>query len=350
MEENNENLDPQKEIQDPTPVNENTAPAESEFAPRIELDPVAIKIDELKAEIRKMVVGQSKMIELLISAILANGHVLIEGNPGLAKTLTSKVLASAIDSGFSRIQFTPDLMPSDVLGTSIYNIQKSSFEFKKGPIFSNIILIDEINRAPAKTQAALFEVMEEKQITMDGQRYKMSNPFMIVATQNPIDMEGTYRLPEAQMDRFLYKISVGYPDKNQELKVLEYHHSKTNKKELKKINKVLSADDISAFKAKCKAVTVEAKLMNYIVDIVQMTRTYRDILLGASPRASIGILSGAKSLAVIRGRDFVTPDDIRYVAGPVLNHRVTLTPEKEMEGVSPERVIDEMIQTLEVPR
>lgn len=320
------------------------------FENRIDLSHVEASIAELKAEIRKVIVGQDHMIELLLSALLANGHVLIEGFPGLAKTLTTKILARTIDADFKRIQFTPDLMPSDVLGTSVFNFKTSEFDFKKGPIFTNIVLIDEINRAPAKTQAALFEVMEERQVSIDGTTYKMSSPFIIVATQNPIDLEGTYRLPEAQMDRFIYKIVIDYPSEPEEVQILTAYHEGNNTNKLEEIQKILSKSDIQKHQNLVSQVRVEEKLIQYIVQVVQLTRSYRDISIGASPRASLSILAGAKALAVLRGRDFVIPDDILTVIEPVLCHRITISPEKEMEGSSAGAVIGGLVKSIEIPR
>ncbi len=320
------------------------------FEEREDMSATREAIEKLKQEIRKLIVGQDRMVELLVAAILSNGHVLIEGFPGLAKTLTAKILARTFSAEFKRIQFTPDMMPSDVLGTSIYNFKDSAFEYKKGPIFSNMVLIDEINRAPAKTQAALFEVMEERQVTNEGITYPMSSPFMIIATQNPIDMEGTYRLPEAQMDRFLFKINVDYPNLDEEVRILQGIHSGSNNGDLSMIEKILSDSDIKSYQESVQKVHVEDKLLQYMAEIVQKTRQHKDIAIGASPRASIALLNGSKAFAVMRGRDFITPDDIADVAMPVLNHRITLSPEKEMEGTSPDHVIDSLIQSIEIPR
>lgn len=320
------------------------------FEERTDLSGVRDSIQKIKDEIQKIIVGQEEMINLLIASLLARGHVLIEGNPGVAKTLTVKLLSRALSTGFSRIQFTPDLMPSDVSGTSIYNFKTSEFEFKKGPIFSNLVLIDEINRAPAKTQAALFEVMEEKQLTYDGVTYPMDGLFLIAATQNPIEMEGTYRLPEAQMDRFLFKINVDYPSAENEVKLLNNYHKMKNTNDLSVINKVVGAAEMQNHQDLIGTVVVEDKLLKYIVDLVQKTRSNRDITIGGSPRASQAILSGAKAIAVINGRDFVVPDDIVYVAPPALRHRIQLSPEKEMEGASADDVIQSLLQSIEVPR
>ncbi|HRP90329.1 MAG TPA: MoxR family ATPase [Edaphocola sp.] len=323
---------------------------QSEYQSRIPVEQVTLMMEKVKDAIGKVIVGQHDMVELLMTALLSNGHVLLEGVPGVAKTLTAKTLAALIDVEFSRIQFTPDLMPSDVLGTNIFNPQKGNFEFKKGPIFGNIILIDEINRSPAKTQAALFEVMEEKQITSDGTTYKMNPPFMVVATQNPIEHEGTYRLPEAQLDRFLFKININYPNIDEELAILNLHHQKNGKQLLENLTPVISKDDLDFCRSIITKVIVEEKLLKYIAQITQDTRNNPALYLGASPRASIALLNASKSLAVLRGRDFVTPEDIKDNVLPALRHRVALTPEKEMEGIDADDILKEILNRIEIPR
>lgn len=321
-----------------------------EFKSRIDLGQLQTSVAQIKAELGRVIIGQQEMIELLIISILANGHSLIEGVPGVAKTVTAKLLAKTMNVDFSRIQFTPDLMPSDILGTSIFNVKTSEFEFKKGPLFSNIILIDEINRAPAKTQAALFEAMAERQITMDGHTYEMLPPFLVFATQNPIEQEGTYRLPEAQLDRFLFKIKVNYPSLEEEIEILESKHRQKNKNLESLITSVLSADQIANYQEVIKEIIIEDNLMKYIAGIVHNTRNNANLYLGASPRASIAIMDASKALAAMSGRDFVTPDDIKKVATPVLGHRVILTPEREMEGFTPDKVIKQIMETIEIPR
>ena len=323
---------------------------ENLFEQRTELDELNQSVLDLKAEIGKVIVGQEAMIELLLAGILADGHILIEGVPGVAKTLTAKLLSRVISVGFSRIQFTPDLMPSDVIGTSVFNPRDNNFQFKHGPIFSNIVLIDEINRAPAKTQSALFEVMEERQITVDGQTYPLMPPFMVVATQNPIEQEGTYHLPEAQLDRFLFKIRVQYPTLEEEFHIVSNHHRMKGNQRIETVAPILAAARIQELRDKVRGLHIEEKLIHFITAIVGATRNNKAIYLGASPRASIGILNGAKALAAMRGRDFVTPEDIVYVTPPVLRHRLVLTPEKEMEGASADDVIAEIIRSIEVPR
>lgn len=330
--------------------NEQEAGQEMDFRSRIDFSDLHESVRKIKDELSKTIIGQQQAVELLITAMLADGHVLIEGVPGVAKTLMAKSLARSLDIGFSRIQFTPDLMPSDVLGTSVFNPGRAVFDFKKGPVFSNIILIDEINRAPAKTQAALFEVMEERQVTNDGTTYAMEPPFLVVATQNPIEQEGTYRLPEAQLDRFIFKLVVKYPDIKEEVNILESHHRYFGGRPESAISPVISAADIAGARAKTRKVHVEPRLLEYIAAIVHATRNNPFLYLGASPRASVALLNTAKALAAIRGRDFVTPEDVQYLAVPVLIHRIQLTAEKEMEGLSLENVIKQIIQKLEVPR
>jgi MoxR-like ATPase len=320
------------------------------FEQRIDLHHVQHAILNLNNEIRKVIVGQDDMVRMLIAAILADGHVIIEGAPGVAKTMTARLVAKSIDVNFSRIQFTPDLMPSDVLGTSIFNPKDQNFEFKPGPIFSNIVLIDEINRSPAKTQAALFEVMEERQVTMDGKTYKMAAPFMVIATQNPIEYEGTYRLPEAQLDRFLFKINVPYPTVEQETNILSNFNKLGNNNVFAEINKVLSSNEIEQIRNTVKQIIIDDKLIKFITSITTTTRNYKSIYLGASPRASIALMNASKAIAAMNGRDFVTPEDVVYVAPYVLRHRIILTPEKEMEGITANEVIKQIIQQLEIPR
>ena len=321
-----------------------------EFNSRLDLTNLQEAVQNIKSELGKVIVGQNEMIELLIISILANGHSLIEGVPGVAKTITAKLLAKTLDVGYSRIQFTPDLMPSDILGTSIFNIKEQEFEFKKGPIFSNIILIDEINRAPAKTQAALLEVMAERQITIDGIKYEMEAPLLIFATQNPIEQEGTYALPEAQLDRFLFKINVPYPNFEEEIKILENEHKRENIGILDVAKPILNAKQIVAYQETIKKIIIEAHLIKYIAAIIENTRNNANLFLGASPRASIAIMNSAKAKAAIQGRDFVIPDDIKNVVMPVLRHRIIVTPEREMEGFTTDKVIHQIIETLEIPR
>jgi MoxR-like ATPase len=314
------------------------------------LSNIAAAVSSIKSEIGKVIVGQPEMIDLLIAAILADGHVLIEGVPGVAKTLTAKLAARCMDVHFSRIQFTPDLMPSDLLGTSVFNPRTTDFQFRRGPLFSNIVLIDEINRSPAKTQAALFEVMEEKQVTVDGQTHPMDEPFMVIATQNPIEHEGTYRLPEAQLDRFLFKIMVPYPSLEEEIRILEYANEGKTLHFEGVVTPVLNAADIAAYRKQVEGLHIEPPVMDYIARLVQATRQDPAIYLGASPRASVAVLRSSKAIAAMNGRDFVTPDDVHRVLPAVLCHRVILTPEREMEGATVEEVIDGLVKKTEVPR
>ncbi|NEV93516.1 MoxR family ATPase [Psychroflexus sp. YR1-1] len=321
-----------------------------EFNNRIPLEELKSATDAIRHELSKVIVGQDDFIKLLIVGLLTDGHVLIEGVPGIAKTITSKLFAKSIDTEFSRIQFTPDLMPSDVLGTSILKADQSDFEFKKGPIFSNIVLIDEINRAPAKTQAALFEVMEEQQITMDGKEYKMPPPFMVIATQNPIEQEGTYALPEAQLDRFLFKLKIDYPNLEEEVQILKLQHNRKARLPLSEIETVMNVETLLKFRDQIHDIVVEDKIFDYIAEIVLQTRKHPHLLLGGSPRASLSILKVAKAFAAIQGRDFVTPEDVKLSLKPTLNHRIILSPEKEMEGTTPEQVIDLIQKSVEIPR
>lgn len=320
------------------------------FASRIDMTELRDNLGKIKSEIGKVIVGQDSMIEHLLVALLSNGHIIIEGVPGVAKTITAKLLAKTISVDFSRIQFTPDLMPSDILGTSIFNIKNSEFEFKKGPIFSNLILIDEINRSPAKTQAALFEVMEERQITMDGTRYEMETPFLVVATQNPIEQEGTYRLPEAQLDRFLFKIEVKYPNLEQEIAIIQRQHESKLTHKTDEIQTIISGEQLKQYQELVKDIIVEPQLIEYIAKVILATRENQFLYLGASPRASIALLAASKGFAAIRGRDFVTPEDIKEASYAVLRHRVVIAPEREMEGLTSDEIIKQILESIEIPR
>lgn len=323
---------------------------ESVFEKRVNLDALSQSVADIQASIGKVVVGQQEVIKLIIAAVLADGHVLIEGMPGVAKTLTARLMAKCMDVSFSRLQFTPDLMPSDVLGTNIFNPATASFEFKKGPVFGNVILIDEINRAPAKTQAALFEIMEERQVTIDGKSHILDQPFIVLATQNPIEQEGTYRLPEAQLDRFMFKLKMPYPSEKEEVEIMQRFHGTERDVLVNNIEPVINATQISTLRKLMKEIVVEEKLLQYIAAIVVATRHNKSIYLGVSTRASLAILQGAKAIAAISGRDFIVPEDIIYIAKPVLRHRMILTPEKEMEGVTEDEVIDKIIHAIEIPR
>lgn len=320
------------------------------FEQRTDLSALSEAVMAVRQQIKKVIVGQDELVRLIITAILADGHVLLEGVPGVAKTLSAKLTARSLDVNFSRIQFTPDLMPSDVLGTPVFNPKEGTFDFKRGPIFSNVVLIDEINRAPAKTQSALFEVMEERQITIDGKTYPMQPPFMVIATQNPIEQEGTYRLPEAQLDRFLFKILVPYPTEGEELEILQQFNQMGNTNVIAAIEPVLKRDQIATIRQQVKTLIIDEKLLQFIAKLIHHTRNHKSIYLGASPRASLAIMNASKAMAAINGRDFVTPDDILEVAVPVLRHRIILSPDKEMEGVSEDAVIKQIINSLDIPR
>ena len=305
---------------------------------------------KIKKEVAKVLVGQQEYVDLILAALLSGGHILLEGVPGIAKTLLAKLLARTIEVDFSRIQFTPDLMPTDVIGTTIFNLKDANFNFRKGPIFSNFILIDEINRSPAKTQASLFEVMEERQVSVDGTTYQMSFPFMVIATQNPIEQEGTYRLPEEQLDRFLFRIKMDYPNfENEKLILRKFEQDFTNRQVLE-VKGVMKAEDLKKCQEIVETIYIKEELLDYIAKIVFNTRNNGDLYLGASPRASLAILKSAKAMAALNGRNFVIPDDIRWVTPSVLNHRIIASPEKEMEGVTTEDIINNIIKGIEVPR
>ncbi|MPS74341.1 MAG: MoxR family ATPase [Chryseobacterium sp.] len=321
-----------------------------EFQSRLDMMELRNNLERVKTEIAKVIVGQENMIEHLLAALLSNGHVLIEGVPGVAKTITAKLLAKTISVDFSRIQFTPDLMPSDILGTSVFNVKEADFRYKKGPIFSNFVLIDEINRSPAKTQSALFEVMEERQITMDGIKYPMEEPFLVVATQNPIEHEGTYRLPEAQLDRFLFKIEVGYPNLEQEIEIIKNQHHNKLEDKTDVVQTVISGYQLKQYQQLVKDIIVEQNLLEYIAKIIINTRENQFLYLGASPRASLALLTASKAFAAIRGRDFVTPEDIKEASLAVLRHRIIVSPEREMEGLTADEIIRQILESIEVPR
>lgn len=317
---------------------------------RIDLTLFSEKIQALKSRIASVIVGQEQSVDLVLTTILANGHVLIEGVPGVAKTLLARLVACLIDADFSRIQFTPDLMPGDVLGTTVFNMKTNEFDFHRGPIFADVILVDEINRAPAKTQAALFEVMEERQVSIDGATYRMGDLYTILATQNPVEQEGTYKLPEAQLDRFLMKITMGYPSVDEEVKILERHHAQASLVKLADITPTITKDELLVLRRLMGQVFVDRTLLQYIALLVEQTRTSKAVYLGASPRASVAMLQASKAYALLQGRDFVTPEDIKFVAPHVLQHRLILTAEAEMEGYSPVKITKRLIDKVEVPK
>jgi len=317
---------------------------------KMDLSPFTEKVERLKNAISSVIVGQERAVELILSAILARGHVLLEGVPGVAKTLLAKMIAKLIHADFSRIQFTPDLMPSDVLGTSVFNMKTSEFNFHPGPVFADLILVDEINRAPAKTQSALFEVMEERQATIDGIRHPMSDIYTILATQNPIEQEGTYKLPEAQLDRFLMKITIPYPTLQEEIEILERHHQNAQLPKLTGVEPVITRHELLEMFGYAEKVFVEKSLLHYIASVIQQTRNSKAVFLGASPRASVALLQSSKAMALLQGREFVTPEDIKAVAPFVLHHRLILTAEAEMEGHTPLKVVQRLIEKVEVPK
>ena len=323
---------------------------EENMTQRLDLMAFSEKMALVRQQIGSVVVGQDKVVDMLITAVLADGHVLLEGVPGVAKTLLARLLARLIDARFSRLQFTPDLMPSDVLGTSVFNMKESEFEFHQGPVFADIVLVDEINRAPAKTQAALFEVMEERQATIDGVSYAMGDLFTVMATQNPVEQEGTYKLPEAQLDRFLMKIVMSYPSPELEVEILRRHHENARLTKLEDVAPVLTREELLQYRSLLSNVVVEESLLKYIVDVVQLTRTAKAVYLGASPRAAVALLKASKAFALLNARDFVTPEDIKQVAPSVLQHRIILTAEAEMEGQSPTRLVQSLIDQVEVPQ
>ena len=353
MNENNENQqEPENNIPGEKNANGEEQPsAESEeFSTRLDLSGIRQSADDLRNEAAKILVGMDDVIDLILIAVFCEGHILLEGVPGIAKTLTAKITAHLIDVDYNRLQFTPDLMPSDVLGTSVFNPKTAEFEFRRGPVFTNVLLVDEINRAPAKTQSALFEVMEERQATIDGIRHEMSYPFLVLATQNPIEFEGTYRLPEAQIDRFIFKILLEYPSQEAENEILKLKHERRDHLDLSQLDKILDKDKIREYKELIQQVYFEDHLFKYVTDIVRLTRDHPDIFMGASPRASISMLFASKAFAALQGRDFVKPEDIQFIARPVLRHRIILSSEKEMEGASTDDVINNIIQAVEVPR
>ncbi len=309
-------------------------------------------VSNLLSEARKTLVGQEEPLTLLITALLCGGHVLIEGPPGTAKTLMAKTLAQMIQADFRRIQFTPDLMPSDVVGTQVYDLSNGQFRLRKGPIFTQILLGDEINRAPAKTQSALLEAMEERQVTIEGQRLPLPEPFFVIATQNPIEYEGTYPLPEAQLDRFLFKVVIDYASREVETEVLRRYHLGFDAHQLTTsgLRAIVTPEALTVCRAEIAQVQVEQGILNYIVSIVQATRNSPELLVGASLRAGIALLLAAKTLAAIYDRNYVTPDDVKLLARPVLRHRIILRPEAEIEGLNVDTAIGRILNRVEVPR
>ena len=318
----------------------------------ISVQQVAESADRLRSEIRKAIVGQEEVVDQLLVALLADGHVLLEGVPGVAKTLAVRALALACDLPFRRIQFTPDLMPSDITGTSVYVASTGAFELRLGPIFTSVLLADEINRTPPKTQAALLEAMEERRVTIEGSTQSLPDPFIVFATQNPIEYEGTYPLPEAQIDRFLLKVLVDYPDESAEMKVLDLHHRGFRPAKLEEagISPVLTALELAPLRAAVASVQVAPEVLRYIGALVRKTRGAEHLVLGGSPRAAVALLSGSKAAAALHGRDYVTPDDVMAVYLPAMRHRVLLRPEAEIEGLRPDDVLKNLARQVPVPR
>lgn len=352
MEEENKIPEPENRGEEQTKKEEAPAVKEESALDQLKkLDTELVqKMELIQQEIAKKLIGHNHLVEMIMNALICRGHVLLEGVPGVAKTLTARLIAKSINVGFSRIQFTPDLMPSDIIGTSVFNTKTAEFEFKKGPIFSNIILIDEVNRAPAKTQSALFEAMEERQVTVDGVTYKLEEPFFVIATQNPVEHEGTYKLPEAQLDRFMFKLNVPYPKLDDEIKILEAALQPTVFNNLDDVEVVLKPAELKKLQDIVQQVEVKPSILKYIAEIAETTRGSGQLYLGASPRASISILNSAKTIAGFRGRNFVTPQDVQDSLSNVLKHRLILSAEKEIEGVTVEDVISEIIEQVEVPR
>ena len=308
--------------------------------------------EKMKQEAEKVIVGQTELFELVVVSLFSGGHVLLEGVPGTAKTLIAKTLAMIVSGEFSRVQFTPDLMPSDIVGTSVFDLATNQFNLKRGPVFTNILLADEINRAPAKTQSALLESMEERQVSIDGVRYELSPPFMVLASQNPIEYEGTYPLPEAQLDRFLFKLRVDYPEPEVETQILMNYHQGFNATRLEAVGIESAVDDTSlqACQAEIQAITVEDSIFNYIVGLATASRNSNELVLGGSPRASIALLLASKTYAALHGRDYILPDDVKFLAPHVYRHRILLKPEAEIEGLTPDDVIDRLLAEAEIPR
>jgi MoxR-like ATPase len=316
------------------------------------LEYVPATVEHIRSELAKVVVGQDAVIEQVLVALLAEGHALVEGVPGTGKTLLVKTLARIVGADFGRIQFTPDLMPSDITGTNVFNTATASFSLRRGPVFTDILLADEINRTPPKTQAALLEAMEERQVTIDGELHRLSPLFTVLATENPIEYEGTYPLPEAQLDRFLLKIIIDYPTQEEEARVVSNWDSGFSARRLEQVDvrPLPEPEAVMRCRAEVRAARMEPGVQRYLVELVRRTREHPSVAYGASPRASVALLLCAKALAAMGGRDFATPDDVKAVALPTLRHRISLRAEAELDGATPDAVITDILNTVEVPR
>ena len=308
--------------------------------------------EKIKQEAQKIIVGQEELFQLVVVSLFSGGHVLLEGVPGTAKTLMAKTLAMVVSGKFSRVQFTPDLMPSDIVGTSVYDLTTNQFNLKHGPVFTNVLLADEINRSPAKTQSALLECMEERQVSIDGVRHELPLPFIVLATQNPIEYEGTYPLPEAQLDRFLFKLRVDYPGPEVETQILvNYHHGfNATRLDAVGVESVIDSASLQECQEMIQTVTVENSIFSYIVNLAEASRKSNELVLGGSPRASIALLLASKTYAALQGRDYILPDDVKCLAPHVYRHRILLKPDAEIEGLTPDDVIDRLLAEVEIPR
>ncbi|MFN7016186.1 MAG: AAA family ATPase [Fimbriimonadales bacterium] len=318
----------------------------------VAVEQVGASLQRVEEQIGRVIIGQQRVIEQALCALLADGHILIEGVPGIAKTLLVRVIAQTLGLQFRRVQFTPDLMPSDLIGTTVYDARSGEFRVRYGPIFANLILADEVNRTPPKTQSALLEAMEERRVTIDGVSHPLPTPFMVFATQNPIEYEGTYPLPEAQLDRFLLKVVMDYPSEDEERAILKLHDEGFRAHQLEQIGltPVMGAEELAQVRAVVRAVQISDEVRDYILQIVRRTRQNDYLLVGASPRAGIALLLVSKALAALRGRGFVTPDDVKQMALPVLRHRLILKPEAEVEGLSADRILTSILEATPVPR